>query len=108
MRIINSDCKSDGIILLNCKLPNSCNALSLTGNLVQLSSTSLVFGMGTTSACVTVSTIDNNVADGSRNASLTLTASGPAQSTVPVELFPNTITVMILDNDRKYEIILTI
>ena len=56
--------------------------------------------MGITIRCVTVSVVDNNnIADGDRSVSLTITSGG--SSSVPVELYPNTILVDIVDDDRK-------
>ena len=70
------------------------------GNEVQLGATSLVFDI-TTIRCTTISVIDNDVSDGSRPSQLTLTEV-PDGSTVPVEVYPSSIQLIITDDDSKY------
>ena len=69
------------------------------GNEVQLGATSLVFDI-TTIRCTTISVIDNDVSDGSRSSQLTLTEA--PRGTVPVEVYPSSIQLIITDNDGKY------
>ena len=64
---------------------------------MQLGATLFVFEMAT---CTNVSVIDNDVSDGSRSSQLTMTEA--PGSDAPVELYPNSIQLIITDNDGKY------
>ena len=49
--------------------------------------------------CTTISTIDNNVSDGTRSSQIVI--SEGSGSTVPIEVYPSRIPLTILDNDGK-------
>ena len=69
----------------------------LAPNEVQLSTTSLLFENSITELCASVSVEDNDSMEGSRSYQLVLQRNGA--STVPVELYPNALIIIIIDND---------
>ena len=56
--------------------------------------------------CATISVVDNNITEGNRSYQLILEKSG--RSTVPVLLHPNTIPIIVIDNDGQGKNIATI
>ena len=72
---------------------------SIVSNEVQLSTNSLVFEMSISERCVTVTIADSdNVNLDSRSYDLIIERSRD-MSTVPVEIYPNTIPLRVIDND---------
>ena len=66
-----------------------------TENEVVLGTESLAFER-VTKRCTTISAVDDNVSEGTHSSQLIVEASG---STVPTEVYPNSIPVVIIDND---------
>ena len=66
---------------------------------MELGTNQLVFH-GTLMRCTTISVMDNNISEGTRSSYIVI-SEGMA-STVPIEVYPSRIPLIILDNDGKY------
>ena len=79
------------------------NFLFIASSEVQLNTNSLVFEESIGDRCVMV-TVPNGTGDnmnmGDRSYNLTLEQSSE-MSTVPVEIYPNTVSVLVIDDDAQ-------
>ena len=79
------------------------NFLFIASSEVQLSINSLVFEQSTGERCVMV-TVPNSTRDnmnmGDRSYELILERSSE-MSSVPVEIYPNTVSILVIDNDSQ-------
>ena len=73
--------------------------LFIASSEAQLSTNSLVFEMSINEKCASVSVADNDNMEGSRSYQLILGRNGG--STVPVELYPSNIPIIVIDNDGQ-------
>ena len=64
---------------------------------VLLSTNSIVFETSTSEKCTSISVADNDNVEGSRSYQLLLERNGA--STVPVELYPSNIHIIVIDSD---------
>ena len=69
----------------------------IAGSEVVLSTSSLVFQM-TNERCITVSVAESN-RRGSRSYQLVLNPPSPGSSSVPVLVYPNTTSIIVIDDD---------
>ena len=75
------------------------NILFIASSEVQLNANSLVFEMSIAERCATVTVADgDNTNVGNRSYNLILERSSE-MSTVPVEIYPNTIPIFVIDDD---------
>ena len=70
---------------------------------MELGTTQLVF-QRTLMRCTTISATDNNISEDTRSSHIVI--SEGMDSTVPIEVYPSRIPLIILDNDGKYQTIL--
>ena len=74
--------------------------LFLAGTEIALNTSSLVFEMANERLCATVSVADRDtVAMGSHSYQLVLNPPSPGTSSVPVLVYPNTVPIIVIDND---------
>ena len=66
---------------------------------VELGTNLLVF-QRTLIRCTTISATDNNISEGSRSSHIVI-GEGIPESTVPIEVYPSRIPLIILDDDGK-------
>ena len=66
---------------------------------MELGTNQLVFHR-TLMHCTTILVMDNNISEGTRSSYIVI--SEGMDSTVPIEVYPSRIPLIILDNDGKY------